>query len=78
MVHVWYSLRPEVLNRVVWRLIINMAHEDNPSITKEIQVWRMPPSWRASIEDFQLQASHSPQESTKRPIYTITEVPRRN
>jgi hypothetical protein len=29
------------------------------------------------VEDLQLQASHSPQESTRRPIYTITEAPGR-
>jgi hypothetical protein len=67
-----------VLDTVVWRLIINMAHEDNLSMTEEIQVWRMPPSLRGSVEDLQLRASHSPQESTRRPIYTITEAPGRN
>jgi hypothetical protein len=35
---------------------INMAHEDNLSMTKEIQVWRMPPSLRGSVGDFQLWA----------------------
>jgi hypothetical protein len=56
----------------VRRWHINMAHEDNLSMTKEIQVWRMPPSLRGSVGDLQLQGSDSPQESTRRPIYTIT------
>jgi hypothetical protein len=43
-----------VLDTVVWRLIINMAHEDNLSMIEEIQVWRMPPSLRGSVEDLQL------------------------
>jgi hypothetical protein len=34
-----------------------MAHEDNLSMTKEIQVWRMPPSLRGSVGDLQLQAT---------------------
>jgi hypothetical protein len=33
-----------------------MAYEDNISMTEEIQVWRMPPSLRKSVGDFQLQA----------------------
>jgi hypothetical protein len=45
-----------VLDTVVWRLIINMAHEDNLSMIDKIQVWRMPPSLRGSIEYFQLWA----------------------
>jgi hypothetical protein len=40
----------------VWRWNINMAHEDNLSMKKEIQVWRMPPSLRGSVGDFQLWA----------------------
>jgi hypothetical protein len=40
----------------VQRWHINMAHEDNLSMTEEIQVWRMPPSLRASVGDLQLQA----------------------
>jgi hypothetical protein len=35
----------------VWRWHINMAHEDNLSMTEEIQVWRMPPSLRGSVVD---------------------------
>jgi hypothetical protein len=61
----------------VQRWHINMAHEDNLSMTEEIQVWRMPPSLRGSVGDLQLQGSHSPQESTRRPIYTITRSPRK-
>ena len=33
-----------------------MAHEDNLSMTREIQVWRMPPSLRGSVGDLQLRA----------------------
>jgi hypothetical protein len=32
-----------------------MAHEDNLSMTEEIQVWKMPPSLRESVRDLQLQ-----------------------
>jgi hypothetical protein len=38
----------------VWRWHINMAHEDNLYMTEEMQVWRMPPSLRGSVVDFQL------------------------
>jgi len=80
MVQVWSSLKPKpkVPDTIVWRLIINMAHEDNFSMTKERQVWRMPPSLRGSVKDLQLQASHSLEKSTRKPIYTITEAPGRN
>jgi hypothetical protein len=44
-----------VLETVVWRLIINMAHKDNLSMIEEIQVWRIPSSLRGSVEDWQLQ-----------------------
>jgi hypothetical protein len=40
----------------VQRWHINMAHEDNLSMTEEIQVWRMPPSLRGSVGDLQLWA----------------------
>jgi hypothetical protein len=40
----------------VRRWHINMAHEDNLSMTEEIQVWRMPPSLRGSVGDLQLRA----------------------
>jgi hypothetical protein len=33
-----------------------MAHEDNLSMTKEIQVWRMPPLLRGSVGNLQLRA----------------------
>jgi hypothetical protein len=33
-----------------------MAHEDNLSITEEIQLWRMLPLLRGSVESLQLQA----------------------
>jgi hypothetical protein len=56
----------------VQRWYINMDNEDNLSMTEEIQVWRMPPSLRGS---FATSDNHSPQESTRRPIYTITRSP---
>jgi hypothetical protein len=40
----------------VRRWHISMAHEDNLSMTEEIQVWRMPPSLRGSVGDLQLRA----------------------
>jgi hypothetical protein len=40
----------------VQRWNINMAHEDNLSMTEEIQVWRMPPTLRGSFGDLQLRA----------------------
>ena len=33
-----------------------MAHEDNLSMTEEIQVWRMPPLLTGSVGDLQLRA----------------------
>ena len=38
----------------VRRWHINMALEDNLSMTEEIQVWRMPPSLRGGVGDLQL------------------------
>jgi hypothetical protein len=40
---------------LVWRWHINMAHEDNLSMTEEIKVWSMPPL-RGSVGDLQLRA----------------------
>jgi hypothetical protein len=40
----------------VQKCYINMACEDNLSMTEEIQVWRMPPSLRGSVADLQLRA----------------------
>jgi hypothetical protein len=78
MVQVWSSLRPKVLDIVVWRFIINMAHEYNLSMIEEIQLWRMYPSLRGSVEYLKLWAIHSPQESTRRHINTIIEALGRN
>jgi hypothetical protein len=40
----------------VRRWHINMAHEDNLSMTEEIQVWRMSSSLRGNVGDLQLRA----------------------
>jgi hypothetical protein len=62
----------------VRRWHINMAHEDNLSMTEEIQVWRMPPSLRGSVGDLQLRAVILHKKVQEDPSTPLQEAPGRS